>query len=81
MDVSGSYRGQQYAAKYPCRIGNFVLDAVTPAGLVSILTKFSVRENVNINRAFFIKPIRVFSLKTERFCAQMRTVRMIQTVL
>jgi pimeloyl-ACP methyl ester carboxylesterase len=30
----GSYRAQLYAVKYPKRVGNFVLDAVAPPGMV-----------------------------------------------
>lgn len=36
--ISGSYRAAQYAATYPHRVGNFVLDAVAPYGLVMLLT-------------------------------------------
>jgi pimeloyl-ACP methyl ester carboxylesterase len=35
LHVSGSFRAAQYAATYPDRVGNFVLDAVTPHGRVS----------------------------------------------
>lgn len=32
--ASGSYRAQHYAVKYPKHVGNFVLDAVVPPGMV-----------------------------------------------
>lgn len=32
--ISGSYRAQAYAKAFPNKVGNFVLDAVVPQGLV-----------------------------------------------
>jgi pimeloyl-ACP methyl ester carboxylesterase len=35
---SGSYRVAQYASEYPQRVGRFILDAISPHGMVRRLT-------------------------------------------
>lgn len=77
--ISGSYRAQHYAAKYPDRAGNFVVDAVTAPGMVSNPLKEMVKI-LTLLRLFSIKPIPGYWQETEHCCGPMRIARMIQTV-
>ena len=35
--ISGSFRAAQYASTFPKRVGNFILDSITPHGIVCVL--------------------------------------------
>ena len=56
---SGSYRAAQYASQYPHRVGRFILDAVSPHGMVRFAKSSSKVTNNELSSTDYLHPVSV----------------------